>query len=258
MNSARSWCFCAAEQFDAADRGVAHRNADAGADLDLALAPVEMNGLGDDDEQPLRDPRRLVGVDVRDHHGELVPTETGGVVAGAQHLAQSAADATKHVVAGIVAESAVDLLESVEIDEQHRHIVVPMRQVIDQIGEAEPVRETGEWVGRALCLAQSPCCDVHCSGGKDEPDMEQRDLPQDFPRCICTEHTGRVDPPDQAVVQHDEQDRDEERHPVLVQRDEADHHEEVEVPLRCSVAPLAWYTNIADAVSRLTVANPER
>ena len=55
--------------------------------------------------------------------GELVAGETGDDVTGFQHLGQPTADLDEQVVAGMVAQRVVDLLEPVEVehDDERAH-----------------------------------------------------------------------------------------------------------------------------------------
>ena len=66
--------------------------------------------------------RRLVaGVE---HDRELVAAEPRERVAGPQRLLQARADLAQDLVAGVVAERVVELLEAVEVDQQQRDLVV--------------------------------------------------------------------------------------------------------------------------------------
>ena len=59
-------------------------------------------------------------VGVGQQHGELVAAEARERVAGAQPLAQQRRDATDELVAGVVAERVVDVLEVVEVEHEQR------------------------------------------------------------------------------------------------------------------------------------------
>ena len=59
-----------------------------------------------------------------DQHGELVAAEPGHRVAVAHRRAQPVGDLDQQLVAGRVAEAVVDLLEAVQVEEQHGHVVV--------------------------------------------------------------------------------------------------------------------------------------
>lgn len=52
----------------------------------------------------------------------------------------------QHLVAGVVAEGVVDLLEPVDVDEDERHRLVGVR-LVDQVQEGPPVRQAGQVVG---------------------------------------------------------------------------------------------------------------
>ena len=61
----------------------------------------------------------LVGIGLREHHRKLVPSHPRDDVRLAQALPQQPGDALEYVVAYPVAEGVVDVLEIIEVDEQH-------------------------------------------------------------------------------------------------------------------------------------------
>jgi hypothetical protein len=57
---------------------------------------------------------------VADQQHELVAAEASGAVTGAQHAVDPACDRPEQLVAGVVAEAVVDVLEVVEVEHVHR------------------------------------------------------------------------------------------------------------------------------------------
>ena len=76
--------------------------------------------LEDQLAQPLGQRLGLVEAGVGQQDGELVAAEPGQHVARPQRGAQPRADLAEQVVAGVVAEAVVDLLEPVEVEQQQR------------------------------------------------------------------------------------------------------------------------------------------
>ena len=56
----------------------------------------------------------------REHEGELVAAEARERVVVAHGAAEPRADLAQHLVAGVMAERVVELLEAVEVDQQQR------------------------------------------------------------------------------------------------------------------------------------------
>jgi hypothetical protein len=84
--------------------------------------------LGQRRDDPGGDLGRLVDrSDTLEHHGELVAAEAGGEVGGAQVQPQPVGDPDQQQVARRVAERVVDRLEPVEVDEEQRQGVLPLR-----------------------------------------------------------------------------------------------------------------------------------
>ena len=97
------------------------RDADAGVDVDPDAADLERLLQRRAQPQPRRARRRLVAR--HQHDRELVAPEPGERVLLAQQRAQARADLAQHLIAGVVAERVVELLEPVEVDEQQRHLL---------------------------------------------------------------------------------------------------------------------------------------
>ena len=94
--------------------------------------------------------RAPVGVGLRHQHRELVAGEAGDDVGGPHPLAQDRGDAADQVVAGLVPEAVVDLLEAVDVDDHHRALAAVAGgegDVAVELGaEAAAVEEPGERV----------------------------------------------------------------------------------------------------------------
>ena len=85
------------------------------------VSPRDVDRSGDLLEQALRDDGRLRRLaDRRQEHGELVTAEPRDRVAGPNHGLQPRAQDREHLVADAVPVLVVDLLELVEVDEDHR------------------------------------------------------------------------------------------------------------------------------------------
>ena len=79
-----------------------------------------LNGHRDRFDESVRDLRRVfLGGDVFEQDRELVATESGDGVGGPHARAQTLGDRAQELVAGRVTEAVVDVLEPVEVDEQH-------------------------------------------------------------------------------------------------------------------------------------------
>ena len=131
------------------------RDADAGVDVDPDAADLEGLLQRRAQPQPCRARRRLVARHQDDR--ELVAPEPGERVVLAQQRAQAGADLAQHLIARMVAEGVVELLEPVEVDEQQRQLLARLRA--RGHGRAEPVHEVtavaepGQLVGLRLVTA---------------------------------------------------------------------------------------------------------
>ncbi len=100
--------------------------------------------------QVLSELQRAAGVRLRHQHRELVAGEAGDDVGGAHPLAQDLGDLADQVVAGLVAEPVVDLLEAVDVDDHHRALAAVAGgegDVTVELGaEAAAVQQPGERV----------------------------------------------------------------------------------------------------------------
>ena len=86
---------------------------------------------------------RLVGVLEQDR--ELVAAEAGDGVGRAHRVGQALADVAQKLIAGVVPEAVVDLLEPVEVEHQHRHGLSgarrPGERMIEPVAVEAAVRE---------------------------------------------------------------------------------------------------------------------
>ena len=90
---------------------------------------------------------RVVG----DHNRELVAAEPEDLLVRADRAQEDAGDGREHLVARRVAESVVDLLEVVDVEE-HEGDVGRLDQCVDVLVEGATVREPGQRV--AACLGE--------------------------------------------------------------------------------------------------------
>ena len=103
--------------------------------------------------------------------------------------AESRADLTQHLVAGVVAERVVELLEAVKVDQKQRQLAAAIDRRLQPLNQVTPVCQAGQivGVGTGVALAQ-PVGDRHTRArhaGKHGDDRERsgsvaehRELPQ--------------------------------------------------------------------------------
>ena len=105
----------------------AHRDADARGQP--AFLAEQRERLGQDVEQALREIADVAFArDVLGEHDELVAAEPRGGVGCADRVGDPLRHDLQHLVAGEVPERVVDVLEPVEVDEQHgEHAAVAPR-----------------------------------------------------------------------------------------------------------------------------------
>ena len=136
------------------------RDADAGVDVDADAADREGVLERRAQPQPGGARRRLVAGLEDDR--ELVAAEPCERVVVAQQLLQARADLAQHLVAGVVAERVVELLEAVEVDQQQRQLGVvlgPRDRGVQRVDEVAAVPEAGEAVGARLRAAVAQALD---------------------------------------------------------------------------------------------------
>ena len=97
-------------------------------------------------------------VRARQEDGELVAAHPGDRVPGAQRRAQPRADLLEQEVAVGVAHGVVDLLEPVEVDDQHRQrLLLPLgaeQRLLEPVVEEDPVRQARERIVVRLVAAR--------------------------------------------------------------------------------------------------------
>ena len=115
----------------------------------------------------------VVALELAAEHGELVAAEAGRHVAGSHRAAEGLRDRDQHGIADRVPVGVVDLLEAVEVEEQHRGGPVTRRHVLlERLGEPDAVGQPGEAVDRRS-LAQLGGGHVARSGhGEDAAGLE--------------------------------------------------------------------------------------
>ena len=140
-----------------AGRGpIADGDADAGGDGDRGVViALDLERLAQDVEDAFGDQLRPgVEAGTFDQHDELVAAQPTDGIAVAQHGGQSHRDRLEQLVAGTVPERVVDVLETVEVDEQRggRHVVAscPGQHRVDPVEDEHAVGETGQRVVERL------------------------------------------------------------------------------------------------------------
>ena len=90
----------------------------------------------------------------RQHDAELVAAEPGDGVLGAEPLGDPSTDLLEELVARLVPERVVDLLEAVEVEQQRgrdRSVAQRLpRDLVEPVGEKRAVGEVGEDVVQRL------------------------------------------------------------------------------------------------------------
>jgi hypothetical protein len=131
-----------------AHRLVGERDPDAGSDHDRAAADVHRFPQGD--QEPVRHLQGRLVLRALQQDGELVPAQPRRGVPCPQEAGEAVSDDVEHLVAGVVAESVVDGLEVVEVDEADgaRRAVVraTAEGVLHPLAEEHPVADAGEVV----------------------------------------------------------------------------------------------------------------
>ena len=162
------------------------RDADAGVDVDVDAADRE-RFLERGAQPQARGAGRGLVAGLEDDR-ELVAAQPRQRVVLAQQLLQPRADLAQHLVAGVVAERVVELLEAVEVDQQQRELVAVRAARLDRrvqrVDQVAAVAEAGEVVGHRLLLrvaqaldhgpAGAPHADEH--GGDGERDGDRLDV----------------------------------------------------------------------------------
>ena len=113
--------------------------------VSVTVLVPELEGLGQRAQDPIGRGARLVGRCLLEQEGELVAAEPADAVLRPRHRAEPGTHQPQQLVAGGVPEGVVDVLELVEVDEEHRdaHGRVPATNegVRQAIGEEDAVRQ---------------------------------------------------------------------------------------------------------------------
>ena len=123
----------------------------------MPMLALTISGRESSDERMLqivqhlaRGQLRAIDVGGRQQHREFIAAEPRHRVGGAQRVAQARRHFLQHQITGVMPERVVDLLETVEIDQQDREaLVIAMRsqdRLLQSIEEQRAVREVGERV----------------------------------------------------------------------------------------------------------------
>ena len=107
------------------------RDPDAGGDLDRH--PVHLEGL---DELRQQSRRHLFGRApvARDEHGELITAQPGGLLGPASDTRQARSDLHQELVTDIVPQGVVDVLEPVQVHQDHADGSRPGFGGVDPLG----------------------------------------------------------------------------------------------------------------------------
>src|SRR4051794_15053924 len=185
---------------------VVGREGDADRGLDRQRQPVVVDGELDRQAQLLEQELELARVDLsRQDEAELVAAQTRDRVGGADAVLEALPHDLEDVVAGGVAEGVVDLLEAVEIHEEHRDpaAVAPRRQqrALDPVGEERAIRKAGQRVVERLVLGARGVETQLLLGPlalRDVLDHVDRELR--LPRRVAYERDGERAPQDLPVL----------------------------------------------------------
>ena len=132
-------------------------------------------------------------------------------------------------------EAVVDRLEAVQVHIQHSDLLAasprPGLRVFRSVEEQSPIRQVGQRVVKRLALVQAPGEQVGDARGDYERAVDRGPQPRLFPGSRMVVHGHGVDHADGPVLQEDETNRNQEQHPILVQRDHGQGDEEMEVHL---------------------------
>jgi hypothetical protein len=138
---------------------VARCQHDADAGRARELAALDRERLGEGCDKALGDFERILGPrQVGHHQRELVAADARDVLGRAGAALQAACDLDQEFVAGGVAELVVDLLEAIEIEQQHRELFArqgqPLQGGIERLVEGEAVGQESQRIlpHRALGL----------------------------------------------------------------------------------------------------------
>ncbi|MCP1924909.1 hypothetical protein J2R89_000225 [Bradyrhizobium elkanii] len=125
---------------------VPRRQHDADADRAVDLQPVDRERLGKGRDEPFGDRQRILGPrQIRHDQGELVAADPCDMFGRAGAALQPGRHLHQELVACRMAEPVVDLLEAVEIEQQHREFLTRPRQpvqcAVERLIEGDAVRQ---------------------------------------------------------------------------------------------------------------------
>jgi hypothetical protein len=111
---------------------------------------------------------------------ELVAAQPRDRVVGAQGLAQALGDDAQHLVAGVVAEGVVHLLEAVEVRQHDRAPLGRAQRALGAQAERLAVRQCGQRVVQRLALARGGVA-AQAAGRRPGDDREHEVQPHERP-----------------------------------------------------------------------------
>ena len=147
----------AAEQLDAVFAGDALGHADARGHAERLAGELHGHAL-DGPANSLGGHLAFGDLRVRHDDGELLAAVTARQVARFDDPRQRAADAPQHLVAGLMAVHVVELLEVVDVENQHRERPAVVRKLLDVLVEAGVERPA---IGQ---LASARRCELRTAG----------------------------------------------------------------------------------------------
>ncbi len=115
-----------------------------------ARCAVHRERCGEGFEEPLRGGFRVEDARPFDQHDELVATEAADRVCFAQGALKPDGGLAEHIVSDTMAQRVVDVLEPVEVDEEHRPVQAAapaaLLHLLDSVQDELPVRQSGQRV----------------------------------------------------------------------------------------------------------------
>jgi len=141
-----------ADELFAVARARIEDDADTCPERDFAARDGDSSG--DAVQQPLRQSHYLALSDTFEEQRELVPAKASHCVAFSHDLLEPARDLRQQLVAGIVAETVVHLLEAVEVDEEDGDELAgalgACESLVEPITEQGSIRQAGQVVVERL------------------------------------------------------------------------------------------------------------
>jgi hypothetical protein len=161
------------------------------------VQPDALDGEGLED-QPAQSLGQLLGIvesAVGHQHRELVTPQPGQEVALAQRAAQPRADLAQQVIARVVAQAVVDLLEAVEVEQQQGRRTAGgggVQHALGLLKQRPPVRQPRELVGPSLVpdLVES----TYLAEGDGHPGQRREHAADGQPGRDRVEAAARVEP----------------------------------------------------------------